>query len=219
MFTIPLPQTGTDVAWRDAAKRLMGAGIPPNEILWDVAGKMAPLLDSTKPLPTPKRRVQAPNSFLKLAQSVTWHHNDDRFARLYMLLWRLRTAPNLMNDAADPDLKTLRCLERDVLRAQIKMQKTVRFRDLRQGGARHSFAAWYAPAHHIVEPTAPYFAQRLPHMDWMIATPDVTAQFIDGNLSFHPGQPRPDWSRSAARMDRYLGDLFNPTGEIHPPPL
>ncbi len=35
-------------------------------------------------------------------------------------------------------------------------------------------------------------ARRFADMDWMIATPDVTAQFVDGNLSFHPGQPKPD---------------------------
>ena len=217
MFTIPLPQTGTDIAWRDAAKRLLGAGIPPHDVLWDFAGKITPLLDGAPTLPAPKRRVQAPHRFLTLAQSVIWHQSDDRFARLYRLLWRLRSAPNLMNDASDTDVLALQSLETEVLRAQSRMQKSVRFRDLRQGGARHSFAAWHAPAHHIVEPCAPYFAQRLAHLDWMIATPDVTAQFIDGNLSFHPGQPKPGWARSTTRMDQYLGDLFNPTGEIQPP--
>jgi DNA polymerase len=51
----------------------------------------------------------------------------------------------------------------------------------------------------------------------MIATPDVTAQFIDGNLSFHPGQPKPDWPRGNAQIAQYLGDLFNPTGEVPDP--
>jgi DNA polymerase len=219
MFTIPLPQIGTDVAWRDAAKRLMGAGIPPDEILWDYAGKIAPLLEGATDLPAPKRRVQAPQSFLKLVQSVIWHKDDDRFTRLYALLWRLRLAPSLMNDGTDADVIALRKLEDDVLRAQSRMHKSVSFRDLRQGGARQSFAAWYAPPHHIVEPCAPYFAQRLPHLDWMITTPGVTAQFVDGNLSFHPGQPKPDWPLSRTRMDQYLGDLFNPTGEVQPPPI
>ncbi len=219
MFTIPLPKIGTDIAWRDAAKRLMGAGIAPHEILWDFSGAFAPLLDSATDLPAPKRRVQAPHSFLRLVQSVIWHKADDRFARLYTLLWRLRAAPNLMNENTDPDVIALRAYEEDVLRAQAKMQKSVSFRDLRQGGARHSFAAWYTPAHHIVEPCAPFFARRLPHLDWMITTPDVTAQFIDGNLSFHPGQPKPDVPRSKVQMDHYLGDLFNPSEEIQPPSM
>ncbi|SFR33961.1 probable DNA metabolism protein [Yoonia tamlensis] len=213
MFTIPLPQIGTDIAWRDAAKRLIGAGIAPDDILWDYAGRLSPLVDT--PLPAVRRRLQVPNRFLTLANAVIWHQNDDRFARLYALLWRLRSAPNLMNDSADAGILQLNEYELDVQRAQAKMRKSVSFRDLRQAGARHSFAAWYTPAHHIVEPCAPYFAQRLPDLDWMIATPQLTAQFIDGNLSFHPGQPKPDFCRNRARIDRDLGDLFNPSGTIH----
>lgn len=212
MFTVPLPRIGTDIAWRDAAKRLIGAGVPPNEVLWDFAGALAPLLEGVTPLPDAKRRVQAPQSFLALVQNVIWHRDDGRFALLYAVLWRLRHGPALMQDSDDPDIVALRALEDDVVRAQIRMHKAVRFRDLRQGGARHSFAAWYAPAHHLVEPVAPYFARRLPNLDWMIATPDVTAQFIDGNLTYHPGQPKPDWPRSDQKIDRYLGDLFNPAG-------
>ncbi|PRY79626.1 putative DNA metabolism protein [Yoonia maritima] len=217
MFTVPLPRIGTDVAWRDAAKRLMGAGVPPKEILWDFAGTLTPLLDNATPLPEAKRRVQAPQSFLTLAQTVVWHRDDDRFTRLYAVLWRLRNETGLMNESEDADLIALRQLDDDVLRAQSRMRKSISFRDLRQGGARHSFAAWYAPAHHVVEPIAPYFAQRLPDLDWMIATPDVTAQFINGNLSFHPGQPKPDWPSNKTRIDEYFGDLFSPSGEIHAP--
>ena len=212
MFTIPLPQIGTDIAWRDAAKRLMGAGVPPTDILWDYAGQLTPLLDSSA-LPAAKRRIQAPHSFLTLAQNVVWHRSEDRFARLYTLLWRLRQGSGLMQDTHDADLNSLRAYEDDVLRAQARMRKRLSFQDLRQGGARHAFAAWYAPAHHVVEPTAPHFAQRLPNLDWMIATPDLTAQFIDGNLSFHPGQPKPPARRAGQRSDAVLGDLFNPNGD------
>ena len=130
------------------------------------------------------------------------------------MLWRLRNETGLMNDSNDPDLIALRHLSDDVLRAQARMRKSISFRDLRQGGARNSFAAWYAPNHYVVEPTTPWFATRLPNLDWMIATPDVTAQFIDGNLTFHPGQPKPDWVKDKNRIDRYLGDLFNPSGEV-----
>ncbi|WP_045996941.1 DUF4130 domain-containing protein, partial [Loktanella sp. S4079] len=214
MFTVPLPRIGTDIAWRDAAKRLISAGVPPQEILWDYSGKLSALLESATPLPNVTRRVQAPQSFLTLAQSVVWHRSDDRFALLYNLLWRLRNNPGLMNDSEDADLNVLKHHDAEVLRAQTRMQKSISFRDLRQSGVRHSFAAWYNPAHHIVESTAPYFARRLAKLDWMIATPDITAQFIDGNLSFHPGQPKPDWHQHTPKIDRYLGDLFNPSGEI-----
>jgi probable DNA metabolism protein len=83
---------------------------------------------------------------------------------------------------------------------------------LEQGVERRSFAAWFEPTYHTVEPTAPFFARRFADMDRMIATPDVTAQFVDGNLTFHPGQPKPDLLDDAAEAlwGTYFCNIFNP---------
>ncbi len=212
MYTIPLPQIGTDVAWRDAAKRLIGAGVSPNDVLWDHGGNMGELFATGTPLPPPTRRIKAPQSFVQMAETVVWHKDPQRFARLYGLLWRLRHENGLMQDRADPDLARLRQMEKAVRRCQHKMKAFVRFRDLRQGGERRSFAAWFEPTHHTVEPTAPFFARRFADMDWMIATPDVTVQFVDGNLSFHPGQPKPDLPEDSAEAlwGTYFCNIFNP---------
>ncbi|MEJ6402729.1 TIGR03915 family putative DNA repair protein [Yoonia sp. 2307UL14-13] len=212
MFTVPLPVIGTDVVWRDAAKRLIGAGVSPHDILWDYGDTMGELFETDTPLPAPTRRVKAPQSFVQLSQNVVWHKDPQRFARLYALLWRLRHQPRLMQDRADPELAKLRQMEKAVNRCRHKMKAFVRFRDLRQGGERRSFAAWFEPTHHTVEPTAPFFARRFADMDWMIATPDVTAQFVDGNLSFHPGQPKPDLPEDAAEAlwGTYFCNIFNP---------
>lgn len=188
IYTIPLPRIGTDLAWRDAAKRLIGAGVSPCDVLWDFDHEIPALCESTTDLPPQTRRVKAPQSFIELANTVVWHKDPKRFARLYAVLWRLRHEKGLMQDEADPDLAKLRQMEKAVHRCKHKMKSFVRFRDLRQGGARRSFAAWFEPTHHTVEPTAPFFARRFADMDWMIATPDVTAQFIDGKLTFHPTQ-------------------------------
>lgn len=212
MYTVPLPRIGTDVAWRDAARRLIGAGILPADVLWDFGAEMEELFATAAPLPPVTRRIKAPQSFVSLANTVIWHKDPQRFARLYALLWRLRHQPGLMQDRADPDLAKLRRMEKGVQRCKHKMKAFVRFRDLRQGGARRSFAAWFEPTHHTVEPAAPFFARRFADMDWMIATPDVTAQFVDGNLSFHPGQPKPDLPEDAAETlwGTYFCNIFNP---------
>ena len=212
MYTVPLPRIGTDLAWRDAAKRLIGAGVSPEDILWDFDGTAAGLFAAETPLPPVTRTVKAPQSFVALADTVVWHKDPQRFARLYAFLWRLRHQPGLMADRADRDLAKLRQMEKGVQRCKHKMKAFVRFRDLRQGGERRSFAAWFEPTHHTVEPTAPFFARRFADMDWMIATPDVTAQFVDGNLSFHPGQPKPDLPDDAAEAlwGTYFCNIFNP---------
>ncbi|WP_411890275.1 TIGR03915 family putative DNA repair protein [Yoonia sp. SDW83-1] len=212
MYTVPLPIIGTDMAWRDAAKRLIGAGVRPADILWDYGTGMGELFATATPLPPPSRKVKAPKSFVQMADVVVWHKDPQRFARLYGLLWRLRHQPGVMQDRADPELAKLRQMEKAVRRCQHKMKAFVRFRDLRQGGDRRSFAAWFEPTHHTVEPTAPFFARRFADMDWMIATPDVTAQFVDGNLSFHPGQPKPDLPEDAAEAlwGTYFCNIFNP---------
>ena len=212
MYTVPLPRIGTDLAWRDAAKRLIGAAVPPEDILWDFDGTATGLFATQTPLPPASRRIKAPQSFVEMANTVVWHNDPQRFARLYAFLWRLRHQPGLMADRADRDLAKLRQMEKGVHRCKHKMKAFVRFRDLRQGGERRSFAAWFEPTHHTVEPTAPFFARRFADMDWMIATPDVTAQFVDGNLSFHPGQPKPALPDDAAEAlwGTYFCNIFNP---------
>ncbi|MEL6682210.1 MAG: TIGR03915 family putative DNA repair protein [Pseudomonadota bacterium] len=212
MYTVPLPRIGTDIAWRDAARRLIGAGVSPEDILWDFGAEIGELFATATPLPPLTRRIKAPQSFMALADTVVWHKDPQRFARAYALLWRLRHQPGLMQDRGDPDLAKLRQMEKAVRRCQHKMKAFVRFRDLRQGGARRSFAAWFEPTHLTIEPTAPFFARRFADMDWMIATPDVTAQFVDGNLSFHRGQPKPDLPEDGAEAlwGTYFCNIFNP---------
>jgi len=212
MYRMPLPRIGTDDAWRDAARRLLAAGVPPRDVLWDFAGGPADLFGSDDALPDPVHQITVPKSFVSLARSVVWHSDPERFARLYAFLWRVVSEPRLMADRADPDLAKLRAMEKNVHRCQHKMKAFVRFRDLQTGGNRRAFAAWFEPTHHTVEPTASFFARRFADMDWMIVTPDVTAKFEAGTTTFHPGQPKPDLPEDAAEelWGTYFCNIFNP---------
>lgn len=192
MFTLPLPRIDTWTAWRGAARALLAARIPPDQIEWhwDAASFGGLICDI--PPPTTRSAIRVPADFLEMAQWVVWHKDPDRFARLYAMLWRLRLDRSLMADAADPDLAGLRQMEKAVHRCKRKIQTGLRFHELRSDTGRRSFTAWFEPTHHSVEPAAPFFARRFAEMDWLIVTPDVTARFAEGSLSFHPGQPRPD---------------------------
>ncbi|MFZ3584139.1 UdgX family uracil-DNA binding protein [Loktanella sp. DJP18] len=212
MFTIPLPPIDTWTAWRDAARTLLAARVPPDQIVWDWDNTATELFATELPPPTTRSAIKVSADFVAMAEWVVWHKDPERFARLYALLWRLRLARGLMSDRADPDLARLRQMEKAVHRCKHKMRAFVRFRDLRSPGPRRSFAAWFEPTHHTVEPNAPFFARRFADMDWMIVTPDVTAKFADGALSFHEGREKPDLPDDAAEAlwGTYFQNIFNP---------
>ena len=212
MISVPLPRIGTWAAWRDAARALLAARVPPEDIVWDWDGSATELFATDMPPPTTRQAIRVPADFVEMAHWVVWHKDPQRFARLYALLWRLRLDKGIMADRADPDLARLRQMEKAVHRCKHKMRAFVRFRDLRSDGPRRSFAAWFEPTHHTVEPCAPFFARRFADMDWMIVTPDVTAKFTDGALTFHAGREKPDLPEDAAEAlwGTYFKNIFNP---------
>jgi DNA polymerase len=212
MERVTIPLIGADVAWRDAARQFLAAGVPPQDILWG-GPTAAPDLFATQAAPRASANITVPRSFISLAQSVVWHTDAERFARLYAFLWRLRDAPHLMTDRADRDLSRLRQMEKAVHRCQHKMKAFVRFREIGAPDApRRSFAAWFEPTHHTVEPTADFFVRRFGDMDWRIVTPDVTATFENRRLSFSSGQAKPHLPEDAGEQlwITYFQNIFNP---------
>ncbi|WP_176249619.1 MULTISPECIES: UdgX family uracil-DNA binding protein [unclassified Sulfitobacter] len=212
MHRAVMPQIGTAQAWRDAARQFLAAGIRPEDILWGDATTAPDLFGTDAPL-RPNRQVTVPRSFVSMASSVVWHGDPERFARLYAFLWRLKDAPHLMTDRGDADLSLLRRMEKNVHRCQHKMKAFVRFREIGSADApRRSFAAWFEPTYHTVEPTADFFVRRFSDMDWRILTPDVCAIFENGKLSFREGQEKPHLPEDASEQlwITYFQNIFNP---------
>ncbi|MCP1168664.1 UdgX family uracil-DNA binding protein [Limimaricola litoreus] len=212
---VALPHIGTDTAWRDAARGLVSRGVPPAEVTWSRGVAEADLF-ATPPeeIAPAAKTISVPRSFVELANTVVWHNDPERFARLYAMLWRLGSEKGLMEDRGDADLAKLRAMEKAVRRDKHKMTAFVRFREIgAPDDARRRFAAWFEPTHYTLEPTAPFFARRFADMDWMIATPDLTAVFEDGALGFAEGQPKPDIPEDATEelWGTYFRNIFNPT--------
>lgn len=154
-----------------------------------------------------------PRSFVSMANTVVWHSDPSRFARLYAFLWRLKDAPHLMTDRGDAQLAKLRSMEKNVRRCQHKMKAFVRFREIgAPGDNRRSFAAWFEPTHHTIEPTAQFFVRRFADMDWRILTPDVSVFFENGALRFLEDHPKPDLPEDASETlwVTYFRNIFNP---------
>lgn len=207
-----MPSIGAAQAWRDAARGYLAANVPPDQILWGDTAMPPDLFGGDLSAPA-AGGTAVPRSFVALAQTVVWHTDPERFARLYAFLWRLKDAPHLMSDRADADLSRLRQMEKGVHRCQHKMKAFVRFREIgAPDSPRRSFAAWFEPTHHTVEPTADFFVRRFADMDWRILTPDVSAIFEDGKLSFSAGHEKPALPEDAGEQlwITYFRNIFNP---------
>ena len=209
-FAAPLPDRGTFDAWRLAARLAMSHRIAPADLDWTGGGG----LFATSPLPPDHgpHQVLVPQGFVQLASSVIWHSDPERFALLYQALWRLDRQQGTPLSQADPLGRRLHLLAKNVGRDIHKMHAFVRFREVPANGPRRRFAAWFEPEHNTLEPGSAFFAKRFADMDWMIATPRLTAQFDDGKLTFGPAAPRPDVPEDASESlwATYFANIFNP---------
>lgn len=220
---IVLPRIGTVAAWRLRARELAQAGIPPEAILWQVgaarddlfAGMPAPVT----PAPATTKgaakgaALRLPRAAVETLESALHHCDPERFARAYAILWRLARGDLRWGDRSDPMLRRLLAQDKAVRRDIHKMHAFVRFREVTPPGAnRRAFAAWFEPDHPILEPAAPFFARRFGDMDWLIATPQLTARCEFGALSIEEtaaaAPPPPDAAEDLWRV--YFAAIFNP---------
>ncbi|MDO9526393.1 MAG: UdgX family uracil-DNA binding protein [Gemmobacter sp.] len=215
MRVVQLPHLGTVAAWRDEARMLALDGIPPEAVLWRVGADAGDLFGSAG-----APAAVGPSVTLKLArdavaglETALCHSDPERFARAYDVVLRLARRDLRWGDRSDPAMCRLLLQEKAVRRDIHKMHAFVRFREVGLPTApRRAFAAWFEPEHLIVEAAAPFFARRFGDMDWVIATPTVTARFEDGALSFDLSRStaRPPEDATEALWRTYFANIFNP---------
>ncbi|MFN0264545.1 UdgX family uracil-DNA binding protein [Tepidamorphus sp. 3E244] len=221
MRTIALPEIGTFDAWREQARALVSAGIPPEDIAWSCGEQANDLFSATanggeegsQNGDAKAPALAVPKAFVSLAGDVVWHGDPERFARLYQWLWFIARDRTRSRDSADPLHTRLQAMAKDVRRDKHKMTAFVRFREIDPlTENRRRFAAWFEPTHRIVEPTAPFFVRRFGDMDWTICTPTLTASLEGGKLRLEPGSTKPDLPADATEdlWRAYFRNIFNP---------
>ena len=211
MVTAILARPDDFDGWRLAARRLAVAGVQGDAVVWQVGDTATDLLggDSMPPGDAPGFTVA--KAFLDVARRVICHREPERFALLYAALTTLRTRPKLLDDPADPLVRRLYDLDKEVRRDVHKMRAFVRFREVPDVDGER-FAAWFEPDHHIVRLNAGFFARRFANMRWSILTPDECVHW-DGALSFTPGATRadaPDGDPLEETWRTYFASIFNP---------
>src|SRR4051794_899315 len=92
--------------WRTAARALALNNVAPAEVTWTVRGNEPELFEPAGPAPLAPAdgTFNVPARFVELAQAAILHHDPQRFAILYRLLWRLLGNHDLLEVASDPDV-------------------------------------------------------------------------------------------------------------------
>jgi DNA polymerase len=200
--------------WRRAARALVLKNVRPADVTWKVRSD-EPELFATEAPPLPnvaEGAFSVPAKFVELAQSAVLHRDPERFAIHYRLLWRLRGNHDLLSVATDLDVSLVSAMSRAVRRDEHKMHAFVRFREVGREPKSH-YIAWFEPEHHIIELTAPFFARRFADMPWSILTPELSAHWDGGALSFTEGVSKaeaPSEDRLEETWRRYYASIFNP---------
>ena len=197
--------------WRDAARSLALARVPPADVAWSVGGAQD-LFGDEAVLGSDGPPFSVPRPFVELARAAICHSDPERFSLLYALLLRLRAQPKAMDDAADPLVGRLERMAKEVRRDMHKMHAFVRFREVATDqGTR--YVAWFEPEHHIVRSNAGFFVRRFNSMAWSILTPELSAHWDGEALGFSAGATRadaPDGDPVEETWKTYYASIFNP---------
>jgi probable DNA metabolism protein len=210
----------TDLAgFREEARALLAHQVPPDAVQWCTAQAQNadffsdPSEAHRAAAPPKAASAIVPASFLRLCEVVVLHHDPERFALLYRLLWRLVHEPALRNDPVDADMLHAHQMGQAVRRDIHKMKAFVRFREIDVGAAQPLQMAWHEPSHHILECVAPWFARRVPGARWVIFTPEHSVESDGHQLHFAPGLAREHAPDALARDDEWLAAYRRVFGE------
>lgn len=209
---------GADLAeWRAQARALLAAGVPPEQVQWQV-GMQADLLpvegaSSVTPVRGVGTAGSVPRAFLALATLVLAHADVRRHAVLYRLLWRLVHGERaLLRIVTDDDVAWALRAAKAVSREKHKMKAFVRFREVRDAEGA-VFVAWYEPEHDVLAQVAPFFVRRFAGMRWSILTPTRSAHWDGQSLVLGGGANRTDAPAGDVLEDlwrTYFASIFNP---------
>ena len=206
---IALPVIGTVAAWRDQVRELAAEGIAPESVRWSLGRASPDLLPSDAPRIAARKLTIGREALAEIERSLC-HSDPERFSRAHALVLRLNEGLP-WGDRSDPMIRKVMEQAKTIRRDVHKMHAFVRFREVPTDGPRRAFAAWFEPEHHIVERATPFFAKRFADMDWVIATPEITARF-DSTLRFEEttddARPPPDATEDLWRT--YYASIFNP---------
>jgi probable DNA metabolism protein len=167
--------------WRKRARPLLIAGVKP-EIAVNAIAEPA---RAEPPSKAPSQLLKVSAALMRLLESISCHRTAGRYELMYRIAWRaLLENPKLLEDAADPDVRSATLMDAAIRRDVHKMHAFVRFREVLDQHNEPAYFAWFEPEHEILHRGSSFFVKRFPNMIWTIATPDGTAIWDKVALSF-----------------------------------
>ncbi|NOT48938.1 MAG: DUF4130 domain-containing protein [Acidobacteria bacterium] len=209
---IHAPVTNNFESWRETARRLVMAGVRPNEVVWSNETQAA-LFDEIVAPSVVLKNLNVPAEFMKLASTVACVDDAEKWPLLYRILYRLAYENhNLLEIESDADVRAARLMEKAIRRDVHKFHAFVRFRRLDCDG-KEIFVAWHEPQHFTVERAAPFFQRRFGTMKFSILTPKGCAHWDQKQLTFSPAVEK-SMAPAADEMEDfwllYYRSIFNP---------
>lgn len=211
---------GSYAEWRDHARALAMASIPPSAVVFadptainDLFATDDAITDMTAHRSDDKFRV--PRGFLALAEAAAHHRAPERWGLLYRVLYRITHGePDLLENAIDDDVHALGVLAKEVRRDAHKMHAFVRFKEVVDAATgTKRYVAWHRPDHLIVPYVAQFFVERFGSMAWTIMTPDQSVSWDGERVTFSAGVPRskaPEADELEDLWKTYYASIFNP---------
>jgi DNA polymerase len=199
--------------WRDAARNLAAARVPPSDVVWQVGERPSDLFGDEALLESHAPPLRVPRPFVDLARTVALHADPERWALLYTALTRVLGQPKLVDDRADPLMRRLDEMAKAVRRDIHKMRAFVRFREVEEDDGATRYVAWFEPEHHIVRENARFFVNRFTAMTWSILTPELSVHWDGTTLGEGPGATKADAPAGDPIEEvwkTYYASIFNP---------
>jgi DNA polymerase len=201
-------------SFREHARKLIAAAMPPHEVIWtERDASQFSLLDQNSITTASPKKIDVPRRYVELAKLVYAHCDPARWHLLYSVLWRIvHGERNLLSVHIDSDVLRLHHMRQEIARDIHHMHAFLRFRRV-EGGGEESFVAWYRPDHHILRLAVPFFVDRFASMRWAILTPEESAYWDGARLNFAPGVPvteAPSEDALETLWSTYYRTTFNP---------
>jgi DNA polymerase len=200
--------------WRAGARALAAAGAAPDTVSWRIGDEPGDLFGAEAlPPAAAGEGFPVPRRFLTQSRQAICHGDPERFSLLYALLLRLRAQPKAIDDEADPLVRRIALMAKDVRRDMHKMHAFVRFREVSAEGAEPRYVAWFEPDHHILRTNAGFFVRRFANMAWSILTPELSIHWDRDTLLESPGAVRADAPGGDPVEEvwkTYYASIFNP---------
>jgi uracil-DNA glycosylase len=202
--------------WRTAAREFASHQVHPKDIQWNEETlSLFTHFEEPQNLKTHhSTSLKVPAEFIKIAETVSYARDPDRWDLLYRILYRLNFEnPNLMNISVDPDISRATHLKISVGKDIHKMHAFVRFKKLMIED-EETYIAWHKPEHLTVKPGTPFFARRFGDKRWSIFTPDESAHWDLKELTFGPGMEQHEFQIQDGWDEvwkTYYKSIFNPS--------